>query len=267
MIKLIVSDLDGTLLDHSKQVQEREREALHRAAEQGIALCLASGRLHAEIRQVGQSIGLDPYIISANGAFVFADGGKLLHQEAFEHKLASEILALAEGFDIGVMACTGEDNVAPAENSIIARINRRLLRPMMVRPDLAAAIRERSVGLCKFSFFGEMAELKRLEQAVENTLGSRVTSYVTDTDCFDVMPPGVTKGAGLTVLLGELGLHPDEALGIGDSFNDVSVFETTPHSFAMSGSDPLVRGAAQYTAACVADAVEWALRRNAEETR
>lgn len=267
MIKLIVSDLDGTLLDHEKNVPQRERDALQRAAEQGIALCLASGRLHEEIEQVARMIGLAPYIISINGAYVFGAGEKLLHKAAFEQKLAGEVLAAAHGFDVGVLACTGDMNLAPETNEIVSYVNRRLLKPMTLQPDLAAAIRDGRVSLCKFSFFGDMEELKRLQAYVESRLGGRVTTYVTDTDCVDVMPLGVTKGAGLTMLLRELGLRGDEALCIGDSFNDVSMFEVTPHSFAMAGSDPLVRRAARYEAARVADAVEWAIRQDEEVRR
>ncbi|KIL38742.1 hypothetical protein SD70_24345 [Gordoniibacillus kamchatkensis] len=262
MIKLIVSDLDGTLLDHEKNVQPRERDLLHRAAEQGIALCLASGRLYEEMAHVARMIGLEPYIISINGAYVYGAGERLLYQAAFEQLLAGEVLAAARGFDVGVLACTGNTNLAPEENDIVRHVNRRLLKPMTVRPDLAEAIRDDHVRLCKFSFFGDMPELKRLQAHVESTLGGRVTTYVTDVDCMDVMPLGVTKGAGLAMLLRELGLRGDEALCIGDSFNDISMFEVTPHSFAMAGSDPLVRQAAAHEAARVADAVEWALRQS-----
>jgi Cof subfamily protein (haloacid dehalogenase superfamily) len=267
MIKLIVSDLDGTLLDREKKVQERERAALHRAAEQGIRLCLASGRLREEMEHVAGRIGLKPYVISINGAYVFGEGGRLLHKAGFERKLASEVLAAADGFKVGVLACTGEVNLTPEANEIVAHVNRRLLKPMTLRPDLADAIRDGRVGLCKFSFFGAMDELKRLQALVEKRLGGRVTTYVTDADCLDVMPFGVTKGDGLKKLLLHLGLRGDETLCIGDSFNDVSMFEVTPHSFAMAGSDPLVRAAARYEAARVADAVEWALRQSGEVRR
>ena len=57
MIKLIVSDFDGTLLDHHKKVTERELDALRQVKEAGIGLCLASGRMNFEMQQVLQDIG------------------------------------------------------------------------------------------------------------------------------------------------------------------------------------------------------------------
>ncbi|MFC0212729.1 Cof-type HAD-IIB family hydrolase [Paenibacillus chartarius] len=263
MIKLIVSDLDGTLLAHDKQVHERERTALLQASAAGVELCLASGRLHIEMEHVGQSIGLTPYIVSINGAYVFGPGGKPLYATGFDRELASEVYALGAGFQVGMLACTGELNVTPEANEIVERVNPRLQRPATLMPELPETLRGGGISLCKFSYFGEMAELKRLQAYAETKLGGRVTTYITDVDCLDIMPHGVTKGAGLAMLLKELGLKAEETLCIGDSFNDVSMFELTPHSFAMAGCDPLVRSSARHTAACVADAVAWALEFNA----
>lgn len=61
---------------------------------------------------------------------------------------------------------------------------------------------DKLLSLCKFSFFGDMTELRRLESVVEHRVAGRATWYVTDKDCLDVMPFGVTKGAGLMRLLG-----------------------------------------------------------------
>lgn len=267
MIKLIVSDLDGTLLGHDKRVHPREREALRQAASQGIKLCLASGRMHGEMRAFADmaGIGSEAFVISINGAYVFGNGDKLLSESAFDKELASEVLEAAAGLRVGILACTGDVNLSPEQNDIVSFVNQRLMKPMTVAPDLADRLRAGELQLCKFSFFGEMAELRRLEAVVERRFAGRATWYVTDKDCLDVMPFGVTKGAGLVRLLRELDIRPEETVCIGDSFNDVSMFEVTPHSFAMAGSDPLVLKAARHTAFHVADAVSWALKRNMEE--
>lgn len=269
MIKFIVSDLDGTLLSHDKRVHPREQEALRTAADQGVAFCLASGRMHGEMRAFAEMAGAgrDTYIISVNGAYVFGTGDKLLSETAFDAGLASEVLEAAAGLRIAAVGCTGDVNMTQEENEIVAFVNQRLMIPMTIAPAMADVVRGGTLRLCKFSFFGEMAELQRLEAVVATRLAGRATWYMTDKDCLDVMPLGVTKGAGLVRLLSELGVRPEETVCIGDSFNDVSMFEVTPHSFAMADSDPLVRKAARHTAYNVADAVHWALERNAEEIR
>jgi Cof subfamily protein (haloacid dehalogenase superfamily) len=267
MIKFIVSDLDGTLLGHDKLVHPRERNAIRTAVQHGIGFCLASGRMHGEMRTIAEmaGIGQEAFIIAVNGAFVYGTGDRLLSEAAFDAGTAIEVLEAAAGLQVAAVGSNGDINLSLEKSETVAFVNRRLMTPITIVPDMIGAIRDGTLRLCKVSFFGDMAELRRLEAVVADRFAGRATWYVTDKDCFDVVPFGVTKGAGLTTLLRQLGIRPEETVCIGDSFNDVPMFGVTPHCFAMAGSDPLVRKSARHIAYNVAEAVEWALERNREE--
>jgi Cof subfamily protein (haloacid dehalogenase superfamily) len=254
MIKLLVSDLDGTLLDHIKKVALRDREALTEAAGQGLAICLASGRMHSEITQVMNEIGIEAYSVSQNGAFIHLKDGRLLLSKSFAPELAVEIFEIAKPYDLVKFICNADGNHITHLSEASDRIQARMFEPIIVYPMAEEAL-TRDLPAAKFSFFGEMEVLQQVRKELNNHIGDQLTMYVSDHDCLDVMPLHVSKGDSLPLLLESIGLQADEIACIGDSFNDVSMFGITPHSFAMAGAHPDVKKAANYQVHSVAEAL------------
>jgi HAD superfamily hydrolase (TIGR01484 family) len=158
MIKLIVSDLDGTLLDHSKKVAARDREALQQATDQGIGLCLASGRMHVEMKQVMEEIGIEAHSVSQNGAFVHLRDGRLLHSKLFAPALAAELFDIAGPYDLVKLICSGEANYITHLSEASDSIQARMFQPFIVHPHPEEAF-TRDLPVCKFSFFGDLETL------------------------------------------------------------------------------------------------------------
>ena len=70
MIKLVVTDLDGTLLNQEKKITEENRSSITRLREQGISLCLCTGRIYGSAAMISEELGNDFPIISCNGALI-----------------------------------------------------------------------------------------------------------------------------------------------------------------------------------------------------
>jgi Cof subfamily protein (haloacid dehalogenase superfamily) len=256
MIKLLVSDLDGTLLDHSKKVASRDREALTEAAGQGLELCLASGRMHSEITRVMDEIGFAAHSVSQNGAFIHLKDGSLLQSKSFVPELAAEIFGISKPYDLVKLICNAEGNHITHPTEASNRIQARMFEPFIVYPQAEEALM-RQLRAAKFSFFGEMELLQQVRQELNNRIGDQLTMYVSDHDCLDIMPLHVSKGDSLPLLLEAINLQADEIACIGDSFNDISMFGITPHSFAMAGAHADVKKAANYQVRSVAEALNW----------
>jgi Cof subfamily protein (haloacid dehalogenase superfamily) len=254
MIKLLVSDLDGTLLDHSKKVALRDREALTEAARQGLAFCLASGRMHSEMTQVMDEIGLTAHSVSQNGAFIHLKDGCLLQSKSFAPELAAEIFGIAKPYDLVKLICNADGNHITHLSEASDRIQARMFEPFIVYPRVENALTQ-DLPAAKFSFFGDMELLQQVRKELNNHIGDRLTMYVSDHDCLDIMPLHVSKGDALPLLLEAINLQADEIACIGDSFNDISMFGITPHSFAMASAHPDVKKAANYQVHSVAEAL------------
>ena len=110
MIKLIVSDLDGTLLDHHKKVTQRELDALRQVKEAGITLCLASGRMNMEMQQVLQDMDHLAHSVFQNGAFIHMMDGTLLQAKLLEPSIAYQVYQLIKAYDVVKLICSGNAN-------------------------------------------------------------------------------------------------------------------------------------------------------------
>ncbi|WNR45706.1 HAD family hydrolase [Paenibacillus roseipurpureus] len=261
MIKLIVSDLDGTLLDHDKKVTTREIEALQQVKEAGINLCLASGRMNSEMQQVLQEINHQAHSVSQNGAFIHLDNGTLFQTKLFEPAIALKVYRLFQSSDTVQLVCSGDANYIAAMNTAADEIQARMFHPFILKSDLEKSLVD-AFPVCKFSLFGQVDNLLSLKALLEKELGNHLDVYLSDKDCLDIMPHQVSKGSSLLELLQHLGLQPEEIACCGDSFNDVSMFGITPHSFVMQTAHPDVKQHAAHQVASVAEAIAHVLTYN-----
>ncbi|SFM20395.1 hypothetical protein SAMN03159341_12049 [Paenibacillus sp. 1_12] len=265
MIKLIVSDLDGTLLHNSRHIKPEDQTAIHNALASGITVTFASGRMHPEIIHVSNKLGISAHSVSQNGAFVHTKDQELILQDIFETSLIRQLAQAAEGTPIYTLLNGPDYYVTTVMNEGYAAIEANLLAPLRVMPHAIEALGSELL-CCKISYLGEMEQLLALQQELLSTLGDKIDAYISDVNCMDVMPRHVSKGAGLQALLSYSGIRADEAICIGDSFNDISMFGAIPNSFAMSTSHPDVQARAAYVVDSVAEAVSWALQTNADNS-
>ncbi|NOU65709.1 Cof-type HAD-IIB family hydrolase [Paenibacillus sp. LMG 31461] len=265
MIKLIVSDLDGTLLDHHKKVTERELKALQQVRDAGITLCLASGRMNSEMQRVLQDINHQAHSVSQNGAFIHLMDGALLQAKLFEPSIAHRVYQLIESFDVVKFICSGSANYIEHLSPASDEIQKRMFELFIVQNEMKQSLKD-AFPICKFSLFGHVDILLEIKTMLEKEHCDQLDIYISDKDCLDIMPHQVSKGSSLLTLVSHLGLKPEEIACIGDSFNDVSMFGITPHSFAMHTAHSDVKKVATNTVNSVSEAIAQVLAYNEKFT-
>ncbi|MDR6554882.1 HAD family hydrolase [Paenibacillus qinlingensis] len=265
MIKLIVSDLDGTLLDHHKKVTERELNALRQAKEAGITLCLASGRMNMEMQKVLQDIQHQGHSVSQNGAFIHLVDGTLLQAKLFEPSIAHQVFQKLKAYDVVKLICTGDANIIESISPASDEIQARMFEPFLLKSEIEQSLKD-AFPICKFSLFGRVDVLLEIKKVLENELPDQLDIYLADKDCLDIMPHQVSKGTSILTLIAHLGFKPEEVACFGDSFNDVSMFGITPHSFAMHTAHADVKKQAAYTVNSVSEAIAHVFAFNEKKT-
>lgn len=261
MIKLFVSDLDNTLFNDEKQVAPRDQEALKSLKEAGLHIALASGRMDYELVKVMNLIESRFHRISQNGAFIYTRDGKCLQSAAFSGELSRQIYR--EGNTFGLPCFITQENemfVAEKTDAVLA-IEKRMKLSVRVIPEMDKQL-GKTLFPSKITYFGEPHEIRKLDRYIQQTFASQVDSVISDRDCLDFMPPGISKGASLKKLADEFGLQPEEIATIGDSFNDVSMLHFTPHSFAMRHAPAEVKQQASHVVSSVHEAAEQVLSHN-----
>jgi hypothetical protein len=263
MIKLFVTDLDGTLLNHHKHVDYRDIQYMNLANDQGVHICFASGRMNSELRVVMGQFERTFYSIGQNGATVHTNDNTVLSSTLFRSDLPAKLCRLSKKYNFIEFVHSGNDSYYYTDRSGAAKpYESRLFMRGTPCEDLESVVADAAFQPSKFSYFGKIETLKEMQREVNELFKGEIETFISDKDCLDIMPLNVSKGVGLSVLLDHLGLQPEEVACIGDSFNDLPMFAIIPHNFAMAGSLPEVKEKAKYTAISVAEAVKWVLSYN-----
>ncbi|MBY9079429.1 Cof-type HAD-IIB family hydrolase [Paenibacillus sp. HN-1] len=257
MIKLIVSDLDGTLLDRNRQISETDRIAVKDAQQSGYEICFASGRMFTELQMVMNTCEGRFHAVSQNGSTVHTKDFVILSSSFFNSELAVQLLKLSRTFQTEHFIYSVDDCFYLEERTErILPLESRIMSSSTERKDLEDALQLNEIIACRFSYFGELEKLRLMQTELARLFQDEIAIYISDKDCLEVMPARVSKAAGLAVLVKHLGLQPNEVACVGDSFNDIPMFSFTPHSFAMITAPDEVKKEARHVVSSVAEAIQ-----------
>lgn len=107
----------------------------------------------------------------------------------------------------------------------------------------------------KLFVYGEEEKIVSLDQELREAFREKVEVFISGKRYVDIMPIGISKGSALKLLMEHLQLESHEVACIGDSFNDVSMFTVTPHSFTLHHAHPYVKKQAQHVVRSVEEAI------------
>lgn len=267
MIKLISSDMDGTLLDSYRQITPINIEAIKKAQENGINFIINTGREYPNARALVESAGLKCDLICSNGSCAFDKGGNLL----FEHEIDKEtIRKIFDAFneysmEPSLYTTEGRISLLPLEERKIytrdvfipaIQVNHpdmeytlddfRELVDNVIFVDGQEALLNSDHRILKISSNSTDHEaLKKLRVELEKIPGLAVVSTV-PTD-IEITSVHAQKGSTLLDYAKRDGLTPDEIVAIGDSENDYSMLSIPGiHSVAMENACDMIRNICVY---------------------
>ncbi|WP_297988802.1 HAD family hydrolase [Anoxybacillus sp.] len=261
MIRLIVTDLDGTLLGYDRRVKAEDREAVVRAMTNGIDFAVASGRMDNEILEVVKEIGHDAHRISQNGAFVYTNDHRLLHRSAFDPAVARAIYEQARTLEAIVLVCDEHTSFVETKTEQMEHMRSRLFFDIVEKKQMLDAIGH-DLSPSKITVIAEEDVVNRFQSFVHKQWDRYVDTFISEPRCLDIMPKQISKGEALRLLMNHLQLKGEEVACFGDSFNDIPMFRLTPHSFVMSHAHEQVKSEANYVVSSVHEAIETVLTIN-----
>ncbi|HHY60906.1 MAG TPA: HAD family phosphatase [Clostridia bacterium] len=241
--KLVALDLDGTLLTEDKEVTPETVAAVRRVRERGCEVTLCTGRMFAATLPYARELGITLPLITYNGGLVMTpESREVLYQRSLPNRYAREIIARAreEGLAINYYH---EDRLLVEEiteqHRLYAAWSRVPLEPV---EDLLALPHDP----LKILLMGDEEKLNRLAEEFRRQWDGTV--YVTKSwpTFLEFMHPEANKGLGLKALLDHLGLDKSQVLAIGDSYNDLEMFQYAGFAVAMGNGEEAVKKAAHY---------------------
>lgn len=241
--RLIMMDLDGTLLDRTSQVTPRTRAALERANAEGIAVAVATGRAYALVRYFTRGLPLSGPQITFNGAIVVDPiTARPTFLQAVPVALVQPVLTFLAEQDVFTCYYT-EDMIYVREHAV--PLERALVpqdfspQPHVV-PDLEALVH---LPCIKLVVVAQPERITRLRLVAEAHFGDRLYITQTASVLLEFLHPAVSKGAALQQVMRSLELSPGQVIAFGDSHNDIEMLKVAGTGVAMANASAEVQAA------------------------
>lgn len=255
-IKMVLADMDGTLLTSQKQLSPRNRAALEMAASRGVQVVPATGRYYMGIPEAVRSLPFVRYCILVNGAQVYdAHEDKTLFRADLTLERAEFLFDRLEQLPV-IFDCY-IDGQGYMEEASYARIDEFVRDPAMAKvvrsmripvKDFRAFVREKATSVQKVqAFFPDHAAMAAAMESLRPDCPDLSMTSSIGTN-LEINHKDATKGNALRFLCKHLGIYPAETVAFGDGTNDISMIKAAGFGYAMANSPEKVLDAAEMIA-------------------
>ena len=241
MIKLIATDMDGTLLDDKKNLPEEFDDVLKALFSRKIKFVIASGRSFCALTEQSKDYLSDMSFICDNGAFV-VDCGEVIYADRLDNDTIRNCIDLCDKYGYTVLLC-GKNGTWHNAKSAAAQHEIDLYYNNQIRVDDLTAVDDEIFKLAVYE-----------DNGIENDGCIKLTDMfaghcnvqLSGKYWVDIMPLGATKGTALKRLENRMGIDYEETMAFGDYLNDVDMLNNSYYSFAMSNAHSSVKEAANF---------------------
>src|ERR1700722_9326999 len=248
-IRLLATDIDGTLLNPHFHISDGDLAALRRAQAAGIEVVLVTGRRHQFALPIAEELGFDLWLISSNGAITRSLAGETFHRDMLPGATCRDLVQGMQEFR-GQTVLTFDSNSRGA--IIIERLDQlegsiqRWLEKNMQYIEFVVPIENAlTTDPVQAMFCGPVADMKRVLQILASC-GLPITVLRTeypgrDLSIVDVLNAGCSKGHALERWANYRRITPDQVMAIGDNYNDIEMLAFAGHPFIMGNASEELR--------------------------
>ena len=251
MIRLIASDLDGTLLNTRSEISDYSIQTLTEAIREGILFVPCSGRSARNIINKTKNIPGIRYVIGANGTDVInIENDEILFSSPMDKETVLSIcryvrdhggfLEIYDHIDSYIQEGSEENFY---ESGIDFAVGSSILEAAIKLPDLIKAVEEDRIIICKMHItFPDPAQMEDLEARCLKK-GDLLVTHPTYFN-MEIFPKGSDKDKALAMIAEKEGIGQDEIMAIGDSSNDLTMIRYAGTGVAVSNAMPVLKEAA-----------------------
>ncbi len=255
-VKLIVTDLDGTVFNEDNEILPEVTAAFQQAGQAGIPVVVATGRTETEARDAALLIGADHYIITVNGAYIY--DYKRRRPLSHQHMPVDAVLSLLQylqRFD-RMYFQVYSDNKPYASRKSVAIVDQLEIPEgykahyhltHVVLDDLAHAVRTGKIQVDKFFMASDQPQyFPQISAHARSIPGLR--SLMSIEFGLEIVPQSVDKSFAIQQLCDHMGIDVADTLVIGDSENDLGMLDIGGISVAMGNAPAHVKSHADWIA-------------------
>lgn len=245
-IRLLATDIDGTLLNPQFSISEGDLAALRRAHAAGIEIVLVTGRRHSFALPIAKQLGFDLWLISSNGAVTRSLSGETFHRDMMPVDTCRRLCGAMKEFRGNTVLTFDKETKGAIVLEHLDELGpsiRRWLEKNMEYIEFVVPIEKALVtDPVQAMFCGTMERMTLALHALESAgMDGQVTVLRTeyparDLSMIDVLNAGCSKGHALARWAKYRGFRRDQVMAVGDNHNDVEMLEFAGHPVIMGNA-------------------------------
>jgi Cof subfamily protein (haloacid dehalogenase superfamily) len=243
-VKLMLADVDGTLVTQDKVLTDRAIAAVHKLHDAGVIFAITSGRPPRGMAMLTGPLDLQTPIAAFNGGLLVDRDMSVIEQRVLPEDLVVPVSELMESFSLDVWLYSGADWYVPkADGPHVAREAWTVKFEPKIMQDGVHGLTKSVAKLVGVS--DDHDAVARATEAAHDKFGDHVTAAASQPYYLDVTHPLANKGAVVKYLADRYKIEPDDIATIGDMPNDVLMFAHSGLSIAMGNASPDVKRCAR----------------------
>ena len=246
-IRVIATDMDGTLLDTKGQLElPRLEKILDKLDQRGIRFVIATGNEIHRMRQLLGHLAERVVLVVANGARIF-ENNELIQAQTWDDAMVDKALAHFKGRE-----CQDQFVVTAMNGGFVKKGTVFTELDKFMTPEMIEKLYQRMNFVDEFdpNLFGGVLKMsmvvgeERSEsvlQEINDLFDGHVRAVSSGYGCIDILQDGIHKAWGLVELLKRWNLKPEQIMAFGDSENDIEMLELAGISYAMENAEEAVK--------------------------
>ncbi len=243
-VRLVVSDIDGTLVNHAKEMTPRTRAAIAALTRKGIGFTVTTARPPVGLRPVYDMLGLAVTTAAINGGAIVDGSLRIVSEKLLDPAVARRAVASLRRQGVDQWLFTDRQwYIRDRDGDNVGLETRTIGQEPVVVEDFAPELYDhvlKIIGSCN-----DHALLARCETELQRELGGDALATRSQAYYLDVTHPGAHKGEALRSLAAAFDVPVSAVLTIGDGTNDIPMLEAAGFGVAMGNGSDLVKAAAK----------------------
>lgn len=243
-MKLLFTDLDGTLLNNNSKVSAQTKAFLDEFLAAGNRLILSSGRPLNSVLEVKNDAGLTQkgiFLICNNGTLVYdCDNECPIMEKRLPRAYVSYLQEQAQKYDLHIQTYRDDAVISPAEDEEIKFYRRRIHLPFIISPNLTDALTQDPYKMLAISL-DNFDKLEAFRQSISSWAENKIQTIYSSYMYLELFDWNAGKGNAIRFVCNYFGVPLTDAYAAGDADNDISMLEAAGTGIAMANATDKVK--------------------------
>lgn len=242
-IKLVVADMDGTILNDHKVPPHDLPEVIEALSKQGVVFCAASGRQRYNVECKLKDVKT-PFVTMGDNSAVIDYFGKRIYGKAIGRDVLKAVAELVRQYPDMDLCCSGPENAYYEHDC--ERVNTTLAEyyDNLILLDDVTTMPEEPFKITIMDFVNP----KERGLPLIRPLAPGYEVVLSGDPWIDINPFGISKGEGVRKLMNEMGISADQVMAFGDNFNDETMLRLAGESYAMANAPEGIKAICRHIA-------------------